>query len=43
MILTEIFVVICTLAGTHCTNYLDVVRTSAPSAIRILPIRHAAA
>jgi hypothetical protein len=24
MILTEIFVVICTLAGTHCTNYVDV-------------------
>jgi hypothetical protein len=24
MILTEIFVVICTLSGTHCTNYVDV-------------------
>jgi hypothetical protein len=24
MILTEIFVVICTLAGTHCTNYVAV-------------------
>jgi hypothetical protein len=24
MILTEVFVVICTLSGTHCTNYVDV-------------------
>jgi hypothetical protein len=24
MILTEIFVVICTLAGSHCTNYVDI-------------------
>jgi hypothetical protein len=24
MILTEIFVVICTLTGTHCTNYVGV-------------------
>jgi hypothetical protein len=24
MILTEIFVVICTLAGIHCTNYVAV-------------------
>jgi hypothetical protein len=24
MILTEIFVVICTLAGAHCTNYVSV-------------------
>lgn len=24
MILTEVFVVMCTLAGTHCFNYVDV-------------------
>jgi hypothetical protein len=24
MILTEIFVVICTLTGGHCSNYIDV-------------------
>ena len=24
MILTEIFVVMCTLTGTHCLNYVDV-------------------
>ncbi len=26
MILTEILVVMCTLDGAHCTNYLDVTR-----------------